>query len=120
MNNAAGENLNWFWKGWFVENWKLDQAIKGVKYVDGDTSKGAQITLANNDQMVMPVTLKISEANGRAQTLHLPVEIWERAGEFTFQYPSRSPITSIILDPEERLPDIDSTNNFWPPPAQGR
>ena len=115
MNNGAGENLNWFWRGWFVENWKLDQAVKGVSYVDGDTSKGAQITLVNNDQMVMPVTVRVSEAGGRTETLDFPVEVWERSGEWTFRYASTRPITSVVIDPEERFPDVDTTNNAWPP-----
>jgi hypothetical protein len=120
MNNAAGENLNWFWRGWFIENWKLDQAVKGVKYVDGDTSKGALITIANNDQMVMPVTIRIAEANGRTEIRRFPVEIWERSGEWTFQYPSTTSITSVVLDPEERLPDVDTTNNIWPQVLSGK
>ncbi|HUL43640.1 MAG TPA: M1 family peptidase, partial [Bacteroidota bacterium] len=114
MNNAAGENLDWFWKGWFIENWKLDQAVKGVKYVDGDSSKGALITITNNDEMVMPVTVKVTEANGKSDSLRFPVEIWERSGEFTFQYPSTSSIISVVLDPAERLPDVDASNNVWP------
>ena len=27
INNAAGEDLNWFWKEWFFTTWKFDQAI---------------------------------------------------------------------------------------------
>ena len=45
MNSAAGEDLGWFWKGWFMNNWKLDQAVEDIKYVDNDPSKGALITL---------------------------------------------------------------------------
>ena len=120
MNNAAGENLNWFWRGWFIENWQLDQAVKGVKYIDGDTLKGALITIANKDQMVMPVAMRITEANGRTETLRFPVEIWERSGEWTFQYSSKSSITSVVLDPEERLPDVDAANNVWPPASSGK
>ncbi len=120
MNNAAGENLNWFWRGWFIENWKLDQAVKGVRYVDGDTAKGALITITNNDQMVMPVTLRVVQANGKTDTLHLPVEIWERSGESTFTYPSTSSITSVVIDPDEHLPDVDTTNNVWPRAAGGK
>ncbi len=120
INNAAGENLNWFWRGWFLETWKLDQAIKDIKYVGGDSSKGALITIVNNDQMVMPVTLKVVQANGRSEVLHLPVEVWERSGEWSFKYPSTSAITSVILDPDRRLPDVDSTNNVWPRPLSGK
>ena len=33
MNDAAGEDLNWFFKPWFFTTWKLDQAMPCVKYV---------------------------------------------------------------------------------------
>ncbi|MGA9120598.1 MAG: M1 family metallopeptidase [Bacteroidota bacterium] len=114
MNNGAGENLNWFWKGWFVENWKLDQSVKEVRYPDDDTLKGSLITIANNDQMVMPVTMRVKESNGHVGTVHLPVEIWETSGEHTLLFPSTRRIISVVLDPDERLPDIDQSNNTWP------
>ncbi len=113
MNNAAGENLDWFWKGWFIEKWNLDQAVSEVSYVQGDSAKGALVTIKNLGQLVMPVTIRIDEANGRSTMVHLPVEIWERSGDYTFQAGSTSRIISVIIDPEERLPDIDPANNRW-------
>ncbi len=113
MNDAAGENLNWFWKEWFVKNYKLDQAVTGVKYVDGDPAKGALITLENNDQMVMPTTVEVKESNGKVGKIDLPVEIWERSGTFTFHYNSTSSIDSVIVDPDKVLPDVDPANNVW-------
>jgi hypothetical protein len=94
--------------------------VKDVKYVDGDTSKGALITIVNNEQMVMPATVKIQESNSHSKTLQLPVEIWERSGEWTFQYNSTTPITSVVVDPEEQLPDIDPSNNSWPRAQPGK
>ncbi len=38
MENAAGENLQWFWRGWFLNDWRLDVAVTDVKYVDNDPS----------------------------------------------------------------------------------
>ena len=31
MNDASGEDLNWFFQPWFFTTWKLDQSIQGVK-----------------------------------------------------------------------------------------
>jgi hypothetical protein len=115
INDAAGENLNWFWKEWFVKDWKLDQAVKDVKYVDNDSSKGALITIENKNQMVMPVTIEIKEKNGHTGRVNLPVEIWERSGEWSFKYNSTGIIDSVIIDPDRVLPDIDSSNNVWTP-----
>ncbi|MDR3628122.1 MAG: M1 family aminopeptidase, partial [Ignavibacteriaceae bacterium] len=115
MNDAAGENLNWFWKEWFVKNWKLNQSVKDVKYVDDDSTKGSLITIENKNQMVMPVTVEIKEKNGHTGRVNLPVEIWQRSGEWTFKFNSTGAIDSVTIDPDKILPDIDSTNNVWTP-----
>ncbi|HEY5327888.1 MAG TPA: M1 family metallopeptidase, partial [Mucilaginibacter sp.] len=54
IENAAGENLQWFWRGWFQNNWRLDVAVSAVKYVNDDPSKGALITIDNLEKMAMP------------------------------------------------------------------
>ncbi len=113
MNDAAGEDLGWFWKGWFVRTWQLDQAVKSVAYVHDDPAQGALITLSNNDSLPMPVRLRIARQGGTADTVDLPVEIWERGGEYTLRYPSTSPLTSVELDPDRQLPDVDRGNNRW-------
>ncbi|HEY5405791.1 MAG TPA: M1 family metallopeptidase [Ginsengibacter sp.] len=113
INNAAGEDLNWFWKEWFFTTWKLDQAITSVTYVDNDPSEGALITIENKDKMIMPVIVKIIQSNGNEQTIKLPVEIWQRGGTWTFKYPSKTKINKVILDPENVLPDVDRKNNEW-------
>ena len=63
--------------------------------------------------MAMPVDLKITQANGTVETLHLPVNIWQRGGVWKFKYPSTSAIKSIVLDPDKQLPDANLTNNVW-------
>jgi len=113
MNDAAGDDLNWFWKEWFYETWKLDQAVKGVKYVNDKPSEGALITIANLQQMALPVTVQITEQSGKSQIIDLPVNVWQRNTDWTFKYNSTSPITSVVLDPKEVLPDIDRKNNTW-------
>lgn len=113
MNSGTGENLNWFWNGWFLHNWKLDQAVKSVAYVNNDSSKGSMITIENNGRLVMPVTVKVKESNGNTGMVDLPVEIWLQNKEWTFRYHSTSRIDSVIVDPDQRLPDIDLSNNIW-------
>ncbi len=113
MNNAAGEDLNWFWKEWFFTNWTLDQAITALNYVGNDPPKGALITIENKGKMIMPVIVKVIQANGEASTMQLPVEIWQRGGTWTFKYPSTKKIDKVLLDPENVLPDVDRKNNEW-------
>lgn len=115
MDNGAGEDLSWFWKGWFLKDWKLDQAVESVRYVDGDPKKGALITLRNRQQLPMPVLVRITGADGASRDLHLPVEGWEKGDTWTFRVPTAGPLRSVVLDPDHVLPDIDRSNNSWNP-----
>ncbi|RYU90251.1 M1 family peptidase [Mucilaginibacter terrigena] len=113
MENASGENLNWFWRGWFENNWRLDVGVRDVKYVGGDVSKGALITIDNLDKLVMPVVLDIKTVSGKIDRVKLPVEIWERNSSFVFKYPSTEEIQSVTYDPDKALPDYNPANNVW-------
>jgi len=84
-----------------------------VKYVKNDPSNGALITLVNKEKMAMPVIAQITQANGKTETINLPVDIWRRGAVWTFNYPSTSEITSIVLDPDRQLSDSDRRNNTW-------
>jgi len=111
MENVGGEDLSYFWRGWFLSNAKLDQGVTSIKYIGNDPANGALITLINNEQMVLPVPLLIEQENGTTDSLTLPVEIWLRGGNWTFRYPSTSKIKKVTIDPEHYYPDIDSSNN---------
>ncbi|WP_167018121.1 M1 family metallopeptidase [Chitinophaga sp. Cy-1792] len=113
MENATGEDLSWFWKGWFFNTWKLDLAVKDVKYVKDDPASGALITLECLEQLPMPVTVAIKQANGTTDTLKLPVEIWQHGPTYVLPYPSTSKLVAVTLDPLGELPDENRNNNSW-------
>ncbi len=113
MENYSGENLDWFWRGWFLNDWKIDQAVTRVDYVSGDPAKGASITIRNLEQLPMPVTLDVTEQNGKTNRIKLPVEIWEQGDTWKLYYPSAGRILSVTIDPDKRLPDTDPSNNTW-------
>jgi len=114
MENVSGEDLGWFWRGWFINNWKLDQAVARVSYTGNDPVKGIDIELLNKRQMAMPALLEIKERNGGpVHYVLLPVEIWQRGGAFTYHYPSTTPIESVTVDPDQDYPDLDPSNNVF-------
>ena len=115
MENASGETLDWFWRGWFFNNWKIDQAVTGVEYAEGDPAKGATITIENKEKLPMPVTVEVKEENGATNRVKLPVEIWMKGSTWKFHYPSTGKITQVTIDPDERLPDADTSNNTIKP-----
>ncbi len=113
MNEVAGEDLSWFYQEWFFNNWLLDQAVTSVAYVNQDPTKGALITLENKGQAAMPVTAEITETGGKKTTVHLPVEIWQRGGTWTFRANTTAPLTTVVLNPTNILPDVNKSNNTW-------
>ncbi len=88
MENGSGEDLSWFWRGWFMNNWKVDEAVSNVEYLQSNPANGALITIQNREKLPMPVTVEVKEMGGQTGRVNLPVEIWQRGGEWKFYYPS--------------------------------
>ncbi|MCF0059452.1 M1 family metallopeptidase [Dyadobacter sp. CY356] len=115
MEDGAGEDLGWFWKGWFFENYKLDQSVKEVSYVEQNPQKGSVITIENLDQMAMPAKVDVEEISGKKTRVELPIEVWQRGGKWSFRVDTQQPIKSVTIDPDNQLPDINPQNNTWRP-----
>jgi aminopeptidase N len=115
MENAAGEDLAWFWRGWVFNNYKLDVAIKSVTNTSTNPQQGVVITLQNLEGMAMPVPIQVRDASGNTQNLVVPVESWMRGSEATFYVYPTARITEVIIDPERKLPDVNRKNNTWKP-----
>ncbi len=108
MQSSGGEDLSWFWRGWFMNNWTLDLAVTSVRPVKGDWRKGAEITVANLDPLVMPATVKIAFQDGTSTTLKLPAESWMRKASVDLTLDSTKPVTEVTVDPAHVLPDKDT------------
>ncbi|MEO8416148.1 MAG: M1 family metallopeptidase [Ginsengibacter sp.] len=113
MENAGGEDLGWFWKGMFIDNYKLDQAITGVKYVQGDSSQGALVTIENLDRMAMPIYLQYETVSGKKGMIKIPVEVWQNGNRWIEKLNTMENIKTVTIDPEHIFPDINFDNNTW-------
>ncbi|MGH8227607.1 MAG: M1 family metallopeptidase [Steroidobacteraceae bacterium] len=111
MDSAGGEDLSWFWRGWFFHNWKLDLAVEKVAYTDGDPAKGATVTLANLDRLVMPATVEVDYADGSKRRLRVPVATWIQQRRAALSLPGGGPIAEVIVDPDQVIPDEDRGND---------
>jgi len=113
MEDVSGRELDWFWRGWFEKDWTLDQAVESVRYIEEDPAKGSLITIINNDKMVMPVKMQITQEDGTLEVVELPVHTWHRGNTWTMKYPSSSKVTKVVIDPKKELPDVNPGNNIW-------
>lgn len=113
MENGAGEDLNWFWKGWFYNNWKLDLAIHDVQYQKTGDKRSIRITVANLEKMAMPFVVEITYKDGSKQRQAFPVETWLQNKALTFELPVTQDVLQVEVDPDHALPDVDRGNNVW-------
>ncbi len=113
IENVAGEDLSWFWRGWFQHNWRLDQGINSIKYVKNDPKQGVIISIENFEKMAMPVSLDVKTKSGKITRVKLPVEVWQKNKTWSFKHNSTEEIESVTLDPDHVLPDTNTGNNSW-------
>jgi peptidase M1-like protein len=113
MESETGEDLGWFWRGWYQHNWKLDMAVQKVTPVDGDWRKGALVTMTNLDKLVMPVTLEVAYTDGSKQDVRVPVETWMEHRSYTIHVDGDKPVKSATIDPNHLIPDVDRSNNTF-------
>ena len=114
MEDASGMELDWFWRGWFAEPMSLDLSVAGVERVDESGEGAAVVVLDSLGEMVMPVPLRIEYRDGTVEDLVLPVEIWQVTTRWNAGIRTGGrEIESVIIDPEEMLPDVDRSNNRW-------
>ena len=110
MENVSGENLDWFWKGWFYSNANIDLAITGV-YPYG---ANYVVSLSNKGEMPMPVLLEITYEDGEKERRLLPVEIWFKGNEWSHLLRVDKKVVAVEIDPDKIITDINSGNDVWP------
>jgi hypothetical protein len=107
MESAGGEDLSYFWRGYFLNNWSHDMAVSDVT---NDPAKGASVTVENRGQLVLPATLRVTLQNGQKRDIRIPVETWMQTGKHTYAIDG-GPVAEATVDPDHRLPDADRSNN---------
>ena len=122
IENGAGENLAWFWRGWFYTTHANDQAIADVstqsaEELIGTTTRGSmyhRIALRNDGGLVMPAKMRVTFEDGSTQMIELPVEIWRfNEKQFVHGMFANQAITKVELDPDQVFADIDPSDNVW-------
>ncbi|MBX3418293.1 MAG: M1 family metallopeptidase [Pirellulaceae bacterium] len=112
MENGMGMELAWYWRGWFLENLSLDQAVVSIE--QGGRSGDALIKLANLGEMVMPVYLRVVFDDDSQVDIELPVQVWNYTNLWTTSVPvGERKIHKVTIDEDRILPDASRGNNIW-------
>ena len=118
MASAGGEDLSYWWRGWYLNNWQLDFAVTGVSYIDNNPAHGAHVGVATLDKLVLPTLLEVRYQGGATTRIALPAETWILGGHVELTLPGGPPIVSATIDPDHKLPDRDRGNNSIAPPPR--
>ena len=114
MANGAGADLDWFWRGWFLENLRLDQAVHSVDWRGAQEGGGrVEATFENRGSLLLPVLFRVEYEDGRAEERRLPVDVWWEGDRVTTSWPSPAPPTAVEIDPAADFPDSQRENNSW-------
>ncbi|GMV24993.1 MAG: peptidase [Phycisphaerae bacterium] len=112
MENGAGADLAWFWRGWIYGTGTLDQAVTSAEFVE--SSQHCRVVFENKGELVMPLTYRVTYHDGSSEDRLVPVEAWYTRTTFTASWDSKGKEPSKVeIDPESRLPDTERENNIW-------
>jgi aminopeptidase N len=103
IGSEAGEDLSWFWRGWYLNNWTYDVSV--------DRIEGQVVTLTNRGQLVLPTTVEATFKDGSKERVRLPIETWLSRSSFSWTPEKKDPVVSVVVDPDHQLPDDDRRNN---------
>ena len=114
IENHSGETLDYFWRGWFLNQWRIDFGVSDVAYANNDPATGAIITLKCYEKLPVPLVIEVKEENGKTSRVKLPVEVWYRGDTWRMAYNSTSKIQHVTIDPDKTIMDVDLSDNDWP------
>jgi hypothetical protein len=115
MEDVGGRRLDWFWREWFVENAKFDQAIDSVtQQTKGDTLI-VGVMYGNRQRGVLPILARFTFSDGSTQDFKYPAEVWStNTAHYVRRYKfTGKQLSKIELDSDKRLVDVDRSNNVW-------
>jgi hypothetical protein len=114
MDDALGEDLSFFWRGWFYRTDVVDQAVDSVQqHVDTAGVKSANVFLESPGGLPMPVDLRLTFAGGATERVLLPVEVWLLGSRYVYVRDIPGDVVKVEIDPDHRYPDVRRANNVW-------
>ncbi|MEO6287149.1 MAG: M1 family metallopeptidase [Dyadobacter sp.] len=130
IEKESGLELDWYWEDFIGTTKTIDYGLKEVTANGGKTD----VVLQRVGQMPMPLDVVVSYRDGTQENFYIPLEIMRGEKEeklyskttllpdWGWTYPEYaftigkdlSEIVRIVIDPSQRMADIDPDNNAYP------
>ena len=109
FDDVSGQNLDWFWKDWFMSDDYIDLAIGRVRRTGG----GYTVPISNVGGMDAPVDVVLRFSDNTTDTLRETPAIWRADQSRTsVTVRTRKTLESVTLDGGIWV-DADTTNDTW-------
>ena len=120
IENAAGEDLAWYWREFYYTTDLLDVAIDSVTQRRQEAQNLVTISLHRTTPVVAPVRLRLKYTSGATGDFTLPVNIWGNGGRFDVIIAAPMQVVGARLWPDQSVPDWNHENDTWgdAPPAE--
>ena len=109
MSSESGEDLSYWWRGWYDNNWTLDYGVDSI--VVADPAKGTAITVGAHDKLIMPATLRVDFNDGTHRDYRLEADSWIRQPFTVINVEAGKTVTGATVDPDHVIPDKERGNN---------
>lgn len=114
MEDGVGEDLSYFWRGWFLRTDVVDQSVDSVRARrDSSGTTYTAIFLSSPGGLPMPVDLRLTLSDGGVENTRLPVEAWFEGDHFTYVRSFPKELVKVEIDPDKNFPDVRRQNNAW-------
>jgi len=129
VEKVSGLELDWFKEYWVYTTKIMDYAIVDVK----ESGEGILIELAREGLFPMPMDVRLVMNDGSTKDYYIPLRMMrgEKANDvftgelkqdwpwthqnYSLQAPvSKADLNKVIIDPSERMADVELSNNVWP------
>ena len=107
LENAAGIDLEPYFRTWFFEAWKLDHAVAGV---ENDNGK-AVVKIEDRGRAIHPCWVEVTLEGGKVERRLVDAAHWQNGRSAEFEFDGR--VTKVVLDPDVETLDADRRNNEW-------
>lgn len=120
MSSAAGEDLTWFWRGWYFENWWPQYRLDGMTAQPAKDGNSGSIAIGvrNEGKLLLPVLLRVTWQDGSQAERLIPTEAWALHDRLSLSFPDHGAVKTIALDPDQGLPIPDRSGLTLQPAAK--
>ena len=112
FRDAAGTDLEPYFRTWFFETWKLDHAVAGVVEQDGKTV----VTIADRGRAMHFTEVEATYADGSTERRTVPASLWRETTTATVTFGPG--VQKVAIDPDTESLDCERDNNVWTKPGK--